>query len=1235
MADELESVRIGIGGDLTPLETALESIPSLASSAARQVNDALSSASGADGLTSSVQAAAKALGTDLPQGAAAAAGSLGTVSQAAGETSSAADSMTASGSRLEAQLNQIIAALNTMAEALQQNTEAEEKVAQHSEEAATGIAKISETIEGMKQVAEAFIAIALAEKLGEIAGEAVHLYGESQRVETSLGMIGGSSKAAAEQMEKLDEMAMHLAVPLEQLEGSAQKLSAVFGVGEGLTHALEAAANASAATGNSFQSVAAGLERVQITGAVTGRQLIAMGISWEDLAHQMGVSVEEAQQKLKKGGQEAEKDVETLIETINAKFGDAAKKQAEGVSGQMIILANESTKMFRELGSAIAPALLDLVKLLRETVIPAVENSIIAFKNLPGPLKDIIVYGGAAVVALIPLAGGLATLGFALEGVEILLTRVGIKMGAEAVAATGMATANHAAAIATEELAVAEEGLAVAGGSGFLASAKAGILAALPEIALAIGPAAAAILATKEGIDRLKEAWEDFRLNTKEWKPISEESKQEIKKAFSEITLGIDVMKGEFSKGTREMIENQRQLNIAYDEAKRTFNELTKAHAEGKVSMEVVTAAQVAMTKAFDAAHPAYKSTIESLAELTKTTAEHATNLTKAREVYSQALAALAAGTGTTDLVKDAWKQLTKAVADSHNPIQHFKELYDDAVKSWKEGSGTLAQVTEAWKKYADAAKSAHQPVFDIGMAIRDASKAASDGIIHLNNLADAYLELKRHSSNSITEQLTLAEMFKTVATEARKLGLDVTNLGTGLHFEVEQKGKSAALGIKALADELNAAKAPLEGTAVTINGKLVPALQSVADMGQQIEKGVQVVRNLPVAVEQVAGSFKGTVAGMEGTVNTFTGSVADMNTEAGKTPGVFLTAGDGVAIFGGKVEGANAHLKEHASHIRNATSALQDHGSTIINIDTRYEQMTQHLDALGEGIHRIITIDPGQGPLIRYFNELTGSMQATANGAHRAAAAIKDAIAEGVGWKPIGWKGTEMGGGGIMGLKGQTVSGGTFLQMLGAMPGVLEGDLDRAALAMGYVKLGNRNYVSQAEADSMPTLGGMLVGTKWDPARRAAQSGVQSAPADTLGLTAEDHAKLTASTNALADAFGTATQNIVTASQNVAQAATMAATATTEAQSSVTQSAAAVGQAVAALIAPITSASGTTPSNTVRDLQYAASGGAMAVTVNVSAGTVVGQNGMGQLADMMGQVLVTRMRQVTGLKFG
>lgn len=256
----------------------------------------------------------------------------------------------------------------------------------------------------------------------EILKESLESFSKAQDIQTSFTLLSGSADTAKESFEGLKTTATNLAVPFSDLLSTAQKLAPQFGVGTAeLNSALTAAADAAAATGRSFDTVSSGLDRIAISGQVTTRQLVQFGVSISDIATNMGVSVTEAEALLKKGGQDAQSDVDAVIGAIETKFGGAAETIAQNLSGQFTNLKNQLDFVAEDLGTALAPAASALLSAF-SAVLPVIDSLVTSVGSIySGSVKENI---DALVELFGSLKGAASDLKTAMDGIASSLAAI-------------------------------------------------------------------------------------------------------------------------------------------------------------------------------------------------------------------------------------------------------------------------------------------------------------------------------------------------------------------------------------------------------------------------------------------------------------------------------------------------------------------------------------------------------------------------------------------------------------------------------------------------------------------------------------------------------------------------------------------------------------------------------------------------------------------------------------------
>jgi hypothetical protein len=499
--DETTTAATDLGDSLSEIADtgALQDVASDASEASSGMDEASTAADSlGDALTDVASVSADAADSLEDVSGADVASGLDDVSSAADDASGSLEDLASAGADVGDSIGGIDSDAGDAAGGIEQ-------VGESSEEAEGGLAAMAEQLLAVGE------ALAVTEALGEFVSEAIEVYGATQSVVTSFELLGQSSEEAEATISGLADMSLSLAVPFGTLEQSARQLTvALQGVPDAeslTTDALTAAANSAALTGKSFDTVTTALTRIEVTGAVTSRQLMNLGITWNQLADAMGVSVAQAQATLAKGGQDATADLQTVVAAINSISAGAAAAQSQTVLGQITILKNQVELLFDAIGQDIAPVVTTIVSALSQVVQEA-RAVATAFQQLPTDLQSAIVIIGLATAAVVPLTAAVGAFGLAVTGITALmpafnslLEAAGLSAGEEAAGETLAAEATTAHAVAAAEAIPAIEGLTVAEGEAAIAAtggaAELGLLGtaaaeAAPEVA-AVGISAGAM----------------------------------------------------------------------------------------------------------------------------------------------------------------------------------------------------------------------------------------------------------------------------------------------------------------------------------------------------------------------------------------------------------------------------------------------------------------------------------------------------------------------------------------------------------------------------------------------------------------------------------------------------------------------------------------------------------------------------------------------------------------------
>lgn len=461
--DDLGDLVFQVGGDISAFEEACNELPGIAAKAASAVEDAFDAhMAETDGMTASVKNLAEGV-TAAGQAAAQAVGGLDAMVSAASAASAPIDAMANSMNSVNQefiaqqqtlanaqdnlrnvvqayqqgaasmgqvqvaaqQLGSAFDALNgTQQTLLQTLAQAQQNLANATQAYQAGAAGMGQVQTAAQQLQQAYAALngttqqtatanqglaqslaAVAAGLAFVAGiktfaeDALDAYSQVQRLQLSLQLLTGSLDDAAGVLTRVQQIAETQPFAFPELAAAAQKLAA-FGVDASqIPGLLQTAADAAAATGNSFNTVASTLARVAETGQVTARQFVQLGVSMQDVADYLGVSLQQATADLKKGVLDAQTAVDLLAATVNDKFGGAAGTMAATIGAQFAILQNQIHEVVISVGADLAPFAQKFID-VAESILPAIREIIADFQALPEPVQAAIVTLGELAIAI-------------------------------------------------------------------------------------------------------------------------------------------------------------------------------------------------------------------------------------------------------------------------------------------------------------------------------------------------------------------------------------------------------------------------------------------------------------------------------------------------------------------------------------------------------------------------------------------------------------------------------------------------------------------------------------------------------------------------------------------------------------------------------------------------------------------------------------------------------------------
>jgi hypothetical protein len=483
MAEPIGELDVQISGDYSELQDAISQAQDIATQGASDIADAFDKPDLGDSMVTSLQGigqAADDASTQVDSFGTSTEGmgtSLDGLSTALSDTSDAASSMggaigdagDAAGAAGDA-ASGAGAGFDSLASSASDASTEMQGAGSSAEEAEGGLAGMAEQLTAIGE------ALVITEGLKEFGQEALNAYGTVQSVTIGLTALTGSAEKADEVIEQIKNLAATEPFAFPEIAPTVQKMVALGVSTEQIPTVMQAAADASAATGNQFGQVANMLDRMSLSGTANARSMATLGISTTDLGKAMGVTADEATAAFKALDQSQRVDV---LAAALSKFAGTAIAEAQGISGQWQIFQNQFEEVMVAVGQDIAPAISGILA-FGKAVLSGIQTAAEAFGSLPKPVQDVIVAFGLLAGAAVPVTAGLAAIGIGLNGLGELIPAVtglfgalGVAEGAEAEVATESAAAHTAAATAMEAEGVAAETAATEVGAAGLATGEA------------------------------------------------------------------------------------------------------------------------------------------------------------------------------------------------------------------------------------------------------------------------------------------------------------------------------------------------------------------------------------------------------------------------------------------------------------------------------------------------------------------------------------------------------------------------------------------------------------------------------------------------------------------------------------------------------------------------------------------------------------------------------------------
>lgn len=238
-------------------------------------------------------------------------------------------------------------------------------------------APIQSLIAGVTALGEAFV---VTETLKEFVTETLSAYDAVQKADNAITALIGSAATAKDVLDSVEEIAKTQPFSFPELAGVAQKMAAFHISADNIPALLQDIGNASRATGNGFDAIASAVERVSSSGQISARQLVQLGVSWDDLAKAAGASVAEVQELVKKGGQSAAADLALLQKAMEQTSG-VMQDVPLSVGEQWTVLQNNLHVVYADIGEGLSGMASGTMDTVKNVIIPVLTDLAEAFKG--------------------------------------------------------------------------------------------------------------------------------------------------------------------------------------------------------------------------------------------------------------------------------------------------------------------------------------------------------------------------------------------------------------------------------------------------------------------------------------------------------------------------------------------------------------------------------------------------------------------------------------------------------------------------------------------------------------------------------------------------------------------------------------------------------------------------------------------------------------------------------------
>ena len=278
-----------------------------------------------------------------------------------------------------------------------------------------GVQQLTTQLDGLGGVLKGLQVLGISSAIEQIGSASLEAYGDLQKATIALTALTGSATQASNEIAGLRTLAQDEALSFPELLNANQRFTALGTAAAQIPGALRAAADAAAAMNTNLTTTSNAMERIASSGTLSSRVLVQLGISMNDVAAAMGVSVDNVKKDFASLTSESDR-LGILVDAMGKLQGTAAAV-ADGISKSFVRIQNAINTALQNTGASIAPAAKDMAD-LAQVIIPEVGNAI---SSLAQPAATVVEFGKALVDAksqiqtlvesLSPFAGVMETVG--------------------------------------------------------------------------------------------------------------------------------------------------------------------------------------------------------------------------------------------------------------------------------------------------------------------------------------------------------------------------------------------------------------------------------------------------------------------------------------------------------------------------------------------------------------------------------------------------------------------------------------------------------------------------------------------------------------------------------------------------------------------------------------------------------------------------------------------------------